>query len=303
MKRDNIIIGSRGSKLAIIYAEKVKSEISKFYSGKIEIRKIITSGDQNQNERLSSMGGKGMFSTDIEKELLENKIDIAVHALKDMPSADTNGLTTNCFLKRNSPNEILISKNLKFNDLKQGSVIGTSSFRREYQLRNVRADLVYKLIRGNVDTRIKKLENNNEYDAIILSKAGIDSLNLQNKITDEFDVAKLVPCAGQGIIAIQCNENNQDILRLIEKINDKQTRIIANTEREVLKILEGDCDTAIGVFAIIKNNKIELTAELFSVDGKSRFFIKEDDDIENHMILAKKIAGDLKIKSKGSYKG
>ena len=302
MKRDNIIIGSRGSKLAIIYAEKVKSEISKFYSGKIEIRKIITSGDQNQNERLSSMGGKGMFSTDIEKELLENKIDIAVHALKDMPSADTKGLTTNCFLKRNSPNEILISKNLKFNDLMQGSVIGTSSFRREYQLRNVRADLVYKLIRGNVDTRIKKLENN-EYDAIILSKAGIDSLNLQNKITDEFDVAKLVPCAGQGIIAIQCNENNQDILRLIEKINDKQTRIIANTEREVLKILEGDCDTAIGVFATIKNNKIELTAELFSVDGKSRFFIKEDDDIENHMILAKKIAGDLKIKSKGSYKG
>ena len=302
MKRDNIIIGSRGSKLAIIYAEKVKSEISKFYSGKIEIRKIITSGDQNQNERLSSMGGKGMFSINIEKELLENKIDIAVHALKDMPSADTIGLTTNCFLKRNSPNEILISKNLKFNDLKQGSVIGTSSFRREYQLRNVRADLVYKLIRGNVDTRIKKLENN-EYDAIILSKAGIDSLNLQNKITDEFDVAKLVPCAGQGIIAIQCNENNQDILRLIEKINDKQTRIIANTEREVLKILEGDCDTAIGVFATIKNNKIELTAELFSVDGKSRFFIKEDDDIENHMILAKKIAGDLKIKSKGSYKG
>jgi len=302
MKRDNIIIGSRGSKLAIIYAEKVKSEISKFYSGKIEIRKIITTGDQNQNERLSSMGGKGMFSTDIEKELLENKIDIAVHALKDMPSIDTTGLITNCFLKRNSPNEILISKNLKFNDLKQGSVIGTSSFRREYQLRNVRADLVYKLIRGNVDTRIKKLEND-EYDAIILSKAGIDSLNLQNKITDEFDVSKLVPCAGQGIIAIQCNENNPDILRLIEKINDKQTRIIANTEREVLKILEGDCDTAIGVFATIKNNKIELTAELFSVDGKSRFFIKEDDDIENHMILAKKIAGDLKIKSKGSYKG
>ena len=301
MKRDNIIIGSRGSKLAIIYAEKVKSELSKFYSGNIEIRKIITTGDQNQNERLSSMGGKGLFSTNIEKELLENKIDIAVHALKDMPSVDTIGLVTNCFLKRNSPNEILISKNLKFNNLKQGSVIGTSSFRREYQLRNVRADLVYKLIRGNVDTRIEKLENN-EYDAIILSKAGIDSLNLQNKITDEFDVTKLVPCAGQGIIAIQCNENNKDILRLIEKINDAQTRIVANTEREVLKILEGDCDTAVGVFARIKNNKIELTAELFSVDGKNRFFIREVEKIENHMILAKKIAGDLKIKSKGSYK-
>ena len=302
MNKDNLIIGSRGSKLATIYADKVKSELSKFYSGKIDIKKITTVGDQNQIERLSSMGGKGLFSTNIEKELIENKIDIAVHALKDMPSVDTNGLITNCFLKRNSPNEILISKNIKFSDLKEGSVIGTSSFRREYQLRNVRDDLVYKLIRGNVDTRIKKLENN-EYDAIILSKAGIETLNLQNKITDEFDVTKLIPCAGQGIIAIQCNENNQDLLRLIEKINDTQTRIIANTEREVLKILEGDCDTAIGVFARINNDKIEITAELFSIDGKSRFFIREDGEIENHMILAKKIAEDLKNQSKGSYKG
>ncbi len=302
MKSDIIIIGSRGSKLATIYAEKVKNELSQFYSGKIEIKKIITSGDQNQNERLSKVGGKGLFSTNIEKELLENKIDIAVHALKDMPSVDTNGLITNCFLKRNSPNEILISKNIKFNDLKKGSVIGTSSFRREYQLRNVRDDLVYKLIRGNVDTRIKKLEDN-EYDAIILSKAGIDTLNLQKKITDEFDAVKLVPCAGQGIIAIQCNLNNQEILQLIEKINDTQTRIIANTEREVLKILEGDCDTAVGVFARIKNNKIELTTELFSIDGKRRFFIREEEDIENHIILAKKIAKDLKNQSKGSYKG
>ncbi|MDC3145299.1 hydroxymethylbilane synthase [Candidatus Pelagibacter sp.] len=302
MNKDNIIIGSRGSKLATIYADKVKSELSKFYSGKIDIKKITTVGDKNQIERLSSMGGKGLFSTNIEKELIENKIDIAVHALKDMPSVDTNGLITNCFLKRNSPHEILISKNIKFSDLKEGSVIGTSSFRREYQLRNVRADLVYKLIRGNVDTRIKKLENN-EYDAIILSKAGIETLNLQNKITDEFDVTKLIPCAGQGIIAIQCNENDQDLLRLIEKINDTQTRIIANTEREVLKILEGDCDTAIGVFARINNGKIELTAELFSIDGKRRFFIREDGDIENNMILAKKIAEDLKNQSKGSYKG
>ena len=302
MKRDNIIIGSRGSKLAVIYAEKVKSKLSKFYSGKIEIKKITTTGDQNQSERLSSMGGKGLFSTNIENELLENKIDIAVHALKDMPAFDTKGLLTNCYLKRNSPNEILISKNIKFKDLNNGSVIGTSSFRREFQLKNIRADLVYKLIRGNVDTRIKKLENN-EYDAIILSKAGIETLNLQSKITDEFEVTKLVPCAGQGIIAIQCNENNQDILRLIEKINDTQTRIIANTEREVLRILEGDCDTAVGVFASIEKDKIELTAELFSVDGKKRFFMSENENIENHIVLAKRIAEDLKKQSKGSYKG
>ena len=141
-------------------------------------------------------------------------------------------------------------------------------------MRNIRSDLNYKLIRGNVDTRIKKLENN-EYDAIILSKAGIEALNLQNKITEEFEVDKLIPCAGQGIIAIQCKDNDSNILELLEKINDTETRIIANTEREVLKILEGDCDTAVGVFAKIINENIELAAELFSVDGNKRYFIKE----------------------------
>ena len=301
MKRENIIIGSRGSKLAIIYAEKVRNELSKVFSGKIDIKKIITSGDQNQKDRLSSLGGKGLFSTNIENELKQSNIDLAVHALKDMPSVETIGLKTNCFLKRNSPNEILISKNKKFLDLETGSVVGTSSFRREYQLRNIRSDLNYKLIRGNVDTRIKKLENN-EYDAIILSKAGIEALNLQNKITEEFEVEKLIPCAGQGIIAIQCKVNDDYILDLLEKINDTETRIIANTEREVLKILEGDCDTAIGVFAKLNNENIELAAELFSVDGKMRYFIKENTIKKNYMSLAKKIAEDLKNDSKGSYK-
>jgi len=301
MKRDNITIGSRGSKLALIYAEKVKNELSKVFSGKIEIKKIITTGDENQKDRLSSLGGKGLFSSNIEKELKEGKIDLAVHALKDMPSFETIGLKTNCFLKRNSPNEILISKNKKFIDLEKGSIVGTSSFRREYQLKNIRSDLNYKLIRGNVDTRIRKLEDN-EYDAIILSKAGIESLNLQEKITEEFTVEKLIPCAGQGIIAIQCNENDIDISNLLEEINDNDTRIVANTEREVLKILEGDCDTAIGVFAKLDNENIELTTELFSVDGEERYFIKETILKENHLSLAKKIADDLKNKSKGSYK-
>ena len=271
------------------------------FSGKIEIKKIITTGDENQKDRLSSLGGKGLFSSNIEKELKEGKIDLAVHALKDMPSFETIGLKTNCFLKRNSPNEILISNNKQFIDLEKGSIVGTSSFRREYQLKNIRSDLNYKLIRGNVDTRIRKLEDN-EYDAIILSKAGIESLNLQEKITEEFAVEKLIPCAGQGIIAIQCNENDVDISNLLEEINDNDTRIVANTEREVLKILEGDCDTAIGVFAKLDNENIELSTELFSVDGEERYFIKETVLKENHLSLAKKIGDDLKNKSKGSYK-
>ena len=302
MKRDNIVIGSRGSKLALIYAENVKAKLKEVFFKDIEIKKIVTSGDENQKDRLSDLGGKGLFSTKIENELIENKIDIAVHALKDMPSIETDGLKTNFFIKRNSPNEILISNgNIKFKNLKPNSIVGTSSYRREYQLKNKRSDLIYKLIRGNVDTRIKKLEEGN-YDAIILSKAGINSLDLNDKITEEFSTDEVIPCAGQGIIAIQCRENDFEMKELLEKINDKETRILANTEREVLKVLEGDCDTAIGTFSNIEGNNINLVAELFSVDGKKRYFIKDTKKVELAKELGREIGKALKLKSEGSYK-
>ena len=302
MKKDKIVIGSRGSKLALIYAEKVKLELEKEFSNKIEIKKIVTSGDKNQKDRLSNLGGKGLFCTKIENELINNEIDIAVHALKDMPSIETKELTTNFFLKRNSPNEILISKsNIKFEDLKSNSIIGTSSYRREFQLKQKRSDLNYKLIRGNVDTRIKKLENG-EYDAILLSKAGIDALGFNEKISQEFDVDELIPCAGQGIIAIQCRDNDNEMKDILEKINNKESRILANAEREVLKILEGDCDTAIGVYAKIENEKINLKTELFSVDGNERYFVNESGEKESFLNLSKNIGEQLKSKSKGSYK-
>ncbi len=302
MKRDKIIIGSRGSKLALIYAEKVKFELEKEFLKKIEIKKIVTSGDENQKDRLSNLGGKGLFSKKIENTLINNEIDIAVHALKDMPSIDTEGLVTNFFLKRNSPNEILISKgNVKFEDLKPNSVIGTSSYRREFQLKQKRVDLNYNLIRGNVDTRIKKLESG-EYDAILLSKAGIDALGFNEKISQEFSVDELIPCAGQGIIAIQCRENDNEMKNLLEKINNEESRILANAEREVLKILEGDCDTAIGVYAKIENEKINLKTELFSVDGNERYFVNESGEKESFLSLSKSIGEQLKSKSKGSHK-
>ena len=302
MKRDKIIIGSRGSKLAMIYAENVKAKLKEVFSKEIEIKKILTTGDENQKDRLSNLGGKGLFSKKIEDELLENNIDIAVHALKDMPSIETDGLETNYFLKRNSPNEILVSnKKIKFNDLKPNSIVGTSSYRREYQLKNKRTDLNYRLIRGNVDTRIKKMENG-DYDAIILSKAGIDSLKINDKITEEFETDDLIPCAGQGIIAIQCKDNDVEIKKLLEKINDNHSRIRANTEREVLKTLEGDCDTAVGAFSNIDGNNISLSAELFSVDGKHRYFIKDTKDINLAKELGREVGEALKSQSKGSYK-
>ena len=302
MNKNNIIIGSRGSKLALIYAEKVKKALKEEFSKAIYIKKIVTSGDENQKDRLSNLGGKGMFSKKIENELLHTNIDLAVHALKDMPSIETKGLITNYFLKRNFPNEILISKqNIKFEDLKPNSIVGTSSYRREYQLKKKRSDLKYKLIRGNVDTRIKKLEDG-EYDAILLSKAGVDALQLNHKISQEFKVEELIPCAGQGIIAVQCRKNDEVMQNLLEKINDDETRNIANVERQVLKILEGDCDTAIGVYASIEDQNINLTTELFSVDGSERYFMKESKVKNLTLELGKYVGENLKLKSKGSYK-
>ncbi len=302
MKRDKLIIGSRGSQLALIYTEKVINDLKKVSSTHIETKKIVTSGDENQKDRLSNIGGKGLFSKKIEIELINNNIDIAVHALKDMPSIETEGLITNFYLKRNSPNEIFISNNnINFQDLKPNSIIGTSSYRREYQLKSIRSDMNYKLIRGNVDTRIKKLENG-DYDAILLSKAGIEALGLTNKITHEFNTEELIPCAGQGIIAIQCRENDQEIINILEKINDDQSRIIANAERKILKILEGDCDTAVGVFAKIDKDFVNIKAELFSVDGKQRFFVDESEDKKMIDDLSIKIGEKLKSESKGSYK-
>ena len=302
MKRDKFIIGTRGSQLAQIYTEKVINHLKKVSSTHIETKKIVTSGDENQNDRLSNIGGKGLFSKKIETELINHKIDIAVHALKDMPTIETEGLITNFYLKRNSPNEIFISNNnIKFQDLKPNSIIGTSSYRREYQLQSIRSDLNYKLIRGNVDTRIKKLDNG-DYDAILLSKAGIEALGLDNKITQEFNTEELIPCAGQGIIAIQCRKNDQEIINILEKINDDQSRIIANAEKNVLKILEGDCDTAVGVYAKISKDIVNIKAELFSVDGKQRFYVDESENEKMINDLSIKIGEKLKSESKGSYK-
>jgi hydroxymethylbilane synthase len=306
MKSKKIILGSRGSKLALIYAEKVKERILKvskeFEIESVEIKKITTSGDLNQKDRLSEIGGKGLFSKQIENELLENNIHIAIHALKDMPSDETEGLSTNCFLERNDPRETLISKNkIKFKDLNQNSIIGTSSFRREFQLKNKRTDLNYKLIRGNVDTRIKKLSEN-LYDAIILSYAGINFLNLNEHISEIFSTDEIIPSAGQGVIALQCKSDDEYIKNVLKKINDEKTFKSAQAERNVLKVLEGDCETAVGAISLINNENMTLEAELFSLDGKERFYCKSSKDIKHAAELGIEIGENLKKQSKGSYK-
>ena len=300
-----IIIGSRGSKLALIYAQNTKDQIIKktnFNNEDIFIKEITTKGDQVQNVRLSEVGGKGLFSTNIERELQDKKIDIAVHALKDMPAIETDGLRTDTFLERNDPREILITQNKKkLNELNDNAVIGTSSYRREFQIKKIRSDLNCKLIRGNVDTRIKKL-NDGLYDAIILSYAGIKSLMIENEVTEIFSTEEIIPCAGQGIISLQCRQEDSDIISILEKINHKETHYRAHAERNILKILEGDCETAIGVHSVIDADMITLEAELFSLDGSQRFYEKKSSKIENAKNLGKEVGQLLKLKSKNSYK-
>ena len=300
-----IIIGSRGSKLALLYAQKAKDKIiekTNLSKNDIEIKSITTKGDQVKNTRLSDIGGKGLFSTEIEKELENKNIDIAVHALKDMPAIETSGLQTDTFLERNDPREILITANKKkLNDLKLKSIIGTSSFRREFQIKKLRSDLTCKIIRGNVDTRIKKLKNG-DYDAIILSYAGIKNLNFENEIAEVFSVQEIIPSAGQGIIALQCREIDKDIISILKKVNHEETYKRAHAERNVLKVLEGDCQTAIGVYSKIDGEVIVVEAELFSIDGSQRFYEKKSDRIDKFKEVGKQIGQNLKIKSNNSYK-
>ena len=303
--KTKITIGSRGSKLALIYAQKAKDKIienTNLEGRDILIKQITTKGDQVKDVRLSEVGGKGLFSNSIEKELKEKNIDIAVHAFKDLPAQETKGLVVNTFLERNDPREILItSDKKKLKELKSNAIIGTSSLRREFQIKKIRSDLNCKLIRGNVDTRIQKLKDG-LYDAIILSYAGIESLKLNHQISEIFSVGDLIPSAGQGIISLQCREDDHEIVSILKKINHNETHLRANAEKDVLKVLEGDCETAVGVYSTIEGNKIILEAELFSLDGNQRFYEKKTSEIEKAKKLGEEVGQILKIKSNNSYK-
>ena len=300
-----ITIGSRGSKLALLYAQKAKDSIVKVTNLRdedVQIKAITTKGDQVQDTRLSEIGGKGLFSSNIEKELQDKNIDIAVHALKDLPAIETNGLITDTFLERTDPSEILISENKKkLRELNSKAIIGTSSFRREYQIKKIRPDINCKLIRGNVDTRLKKLKDG-LYNAIILSYAGIKYLELEKEISEIFSADEIIPSAGQGIIALQCREDDQEILSILKQINHTKTYQRAHAERNILKVLEGDCETAVGAYSKIDGDNITVEAELYSLDGSQRFYEKQTKNVEKFKEIGLEIGKILKTKSNNSYK-
>ena len=270
-----ITIGARGSKLSLAYVSRVKDLLIKnndeLNETDIKVKKITTTGDIKQDIRISEIGGKNLFCKEIEENLLEDKIDIAVHSLKDMDSLENSDLTVGAYIERNDPRDVLISNDIKnINDLENNIKIGSSSRRRELQLRKINKKISVKHIRGNIDTRIGKLEKQ-DLDGIILAAAGIKSLKLENKISIFFDTEVILPAAGQGIIAVQCKKNNKEIKNFIEKINHTNTSLCARAERKMLQTIGGDCDTAIGGFAEIKNNNLKLRAQLFSDTGDESF--------------------------------
>ncbi len=292
--KKTICIGTRGSKLALWQANFIKSEIKRLFPDiNVELKIIKTTGDKITDRPLAMVGGKGLFVKEIENDLLNNKIDIAVHSMKDMPGLLPEGLVIGAIPERENPFDVLIAKNYcLLADYKKDCIIGTSSLRRASQIKHLKPDVIIKSIRGNLDTRIKKLKSG-EYDAIVLAAAGLKRLGQADEITEYLDEDVMLPAVGQGALCIETRHNDDDIAPIMEKLDHYDTRICVTGERAFLKQIEGSCHIPVACFAKIADKKIILTALVASEDGKE--LIKEQiispvDKVENSgRILADKI--------------
>ena len=298
---NKITIGSRGSKLSLAYANKVKDLISNIdltADTKVTIETVQTSGDLFKDKKISEIGGKNLFCKEIEDKLIRKEIDIAVHSLKDMDSIETKGLVIQAYIERNDPRESFVSKKFeKLSELNNGK-IGSSSRRRELQLKLLNKNIKVENIRGNVDTRIKKVETG-EFDGAILAFAGLKMLNLEKYAKETFTTKDFVPTAGQGIIAVQCREDDEYTRKILKKINHNETEVCALVERSFLKTLGGDCDTAVGCSAILKKDSIEFNAQLFSDDGQKVFNVIKLGKLNQPESLGK-LAGEEILKKSGN---
>jgi hydroxymethylbilane synthase len=272
-----IIVGSRRSKLALTQTNWVMDQLNKLDPRfEFEVKEIVTKGDQILDVTLSKVGGKGLFVKEIEQAMLDNEIDMAVHSMKDMPAVLPEGLTIGCIPFREDHRDALISRgHVKLNDLKPGAIIGTSSLRRSAQLLKARPDLEIKWIRGNVDTRLAKLETE-EFDAIILAAAGLYRLGWASDVVTEFLDAELcIPAVGQGALSIECREDDKELLELFEKFTCKKTDRAVRAERAFLQKMEGGCQVPIAGFAFVaENDEIVLNVLVASPEGQE--IIKEE---------------------------
>lgn len=264
----SIKIGTRGSKLALWQANWVKSALNqKFPRLSIELKIIKTQGDKILDVPLARVGGKGLFVKEIEQALLDRRVDLAVHSMKDMPAEIPEGLCIGAIPRREIPSDVLISRSgLKFSKLKSGSVIGTSSLRRGAQLRHSRNDIVIQPLRGNLDTRLRKLETEN-MDAIVVAAAGVRRLNLAARITEYLDEEIMLPAVGQGALCIEIRENDPPVSEVISSLEHAQSRTIVSGERAFLNRLEGGCQIPIAGHGKVENDCFMLTGLVGEVDG------------------------------------
>ncbi len=276
MKKNKIIIGSRGSQLALWQANFIKKELEKKNRNiAVEIKIINTKGDKILDVALSKIGDKGLFTKELENELLNGNIDIAVHSLKDLQTEIPAGLKLACITKRHPVEDILISrkKGTKINDLKENAIVATGSLRRRAQLLHIRPDIKIEELRGNVPTRIQKFTDSN-WDAIILARAGVERLKLNKHISSIISTKEILPAVGQGALGIEICEGNILAEEVLAKLNDENTSLAVRAERALLKALEGGCQVPIGAYAQVKSNGLYLDACVASVDGSISYRVK-----------------------------
>ncbi|MCB9209201.1 MAG: hydroxymethylbilane synthase [Ignavibacteriales bacterium] len=269
MKKDKLIIGSRGSDLALWQANFVKRELEKANKGlKVEINIIKTKGDKILDVALSKIGDKGLFTKELEVKLLNDEIDIAVHSLKDLQTELPKGLKLACVTKRHPVEDVIIAKKKKItvDKLTQGATVATGSLRRRSQLKHLRPDLNIVELRGNVPTRIQKYLDS-DWDAIILARAGVERLKLSKHISSIIDKEVMLPAVGQGALGIEIKSTNNFAEQVIKSIHDENTFAAATAERAFLKKLEGGCQIPIGAFAEVRKNGLYLTGLVATVEG------------------------------------
>lgn len=268
MKRKKVIIGSRKSKLALWQANYIAERLTGEYPElEVVIEKMVTTGDKILDVPLAKIGGKGLFTKELEQAMLEQQIDLAVHSLKDMPTQLPEGLTLAAITHRVDAGDALVSKDYDSLDaLPQGAKVGTSSLRRKAQLLQYRPDLSIHDLRGNVDTRLRKLDEG-EFDAIVLAAAGLKRLGWEARISEILPPAICLPAVGQGALAIEARAEDTEILELLSFLNDENTRWAAEAERAYLHKVEGGCQIPIGVYGQVEGTTLKLEAAILSVDG------------------------------------
>ena len=269
-----LIVGSRRSKLALTQSQQFIDKL-KFIdpSLDIEIKEIVTKGDKIVDKQLSKVGGKGLFVKEIQNELFNKEIDMAIHSLKDVPSMIPDGLTLGCIPDREIPFDAYIAKNhIPLQELSEGSIVGTSSLRRGAQILSKYPHLKIKWIRGNIDTRLKKLETE-DYDAIILAAAGLKRMGWSdNIVTTYLDRDILLPAIGQGALGIECRSDDKELLDLLSKVHNHDVAQCVTAERTFLSEMDGSCQVPIGGYATIaQDNQIEFTGLIMSPGGKERY--------------------------------